>query len=146
MAARFLTIALIIAALIGYQVAQRAMPPGANPFAVVIIVYLLGIAACIVLAPVVGRPIGLYDAALVKQWPLWALAGSVVGSEVGFLLAYRAGWPLATATGITYTASMAALAVIGTTFFAEDVSPRRVAGLALAIAGVWLLVAAPRAP
>jgi drug/metabolite transporter (DMT)-like permease len=100
----------------------------------------------VLLAPGVGKPIGLEDAALLKQWPIWVLALSVVGIEIGYLLAYRAGWPLATTTGVTYTSTMVLLALIGATFFSESISLRRAAGLALAMGGVWLLVAPTRAP
>jgi multidrug transporter EmrE-like cation transporter len=41
---------------------------------------------------------------------------------------------------------MVLLAAIGATFFSEGISPRRAAGLALAMGGVWLLVAPVRAP
>jgi len=146
MTAKLLTVGLVVASLVGYQLAQRTMPTGANPFTVVAIAYFLGIIACVLLAPGVGKPIGLEDAALLKQWPIWVLAGSVVGIEIGYLLAYRAGWPLATTTGVTYTSTMLLLAVIGATFFSEGISPRRAAGLALAMGGVWLLIAPMRAP
>ena len=146
MTAKLLTIGLIVASLVGYQLAQRTMPAGANPFVVIAIAYFLGIIACALLAPGVGKPIGLADAALLRHWPVWVLAGSVVGIEVGYLLAYRAGWPLATTTGITYTASMVLLAIIGAACFSEGISPRRAAGVVLAIGGVWLLVAPTRTP
>jgi drug/metabolite transporter (DMT)-like permease len=146
MTAKLLTIGLIVASLVGYQLAQRTMPTGANPFIVIAIAYFLGIIACALLAPGVGKPIGLADAALLRHWPVWVLAGSVVGIEVGYLLAYRAGWPLATTTGITYTATMVLLAIIGAAYFSEGISPRRAAGVVLAIGGVWLLVAPTRTP
>ena len=137
-------IGLIIIAQVGYQLAQRAMPTNANPFTVVAIAYLLGIIACAALAPVVGRPIGLVDAGLLKHWPIWGLAASVVGIELGYLLAYRADWSLATTTGIGYTATMVLVAVIGAAFFSEGMSVRRAGGLVMAIGAVWLLVAPTR--
>ena len=141
---KLLPIGLIIASQVGYQLAQRAMPASANPFTVIAIAYLLGIIACAVLAPEVGRPIGLVDARLLKHWPIWALAVSVVGIELGYLLAYRAGWALATTTGMGYTATMVLVAVIGAICFSEGMSARRAAGLVLAIGAVWLLVAPAR--
>ena len=146
MIVKLLPIGLIVASLVGYQLAQRVMPTGANPFSIVAVVYFLGIIACALLAPRVGTPIGLADAALLRQWPVWVLAGSVVGMEVGYLLVYRVGWPIGTTTGITYTTTMVLLAVISATCFSEGISPRRAAGLALAIGGVWLLVAPTRTP
>src|ERR1022692_1015397 len=46
MTAKLLTIGLVVASLVGYQLAQRTMPTGANPFTVVAIAYFLGIIAC----------------------------------------------------------------------------------------------------
>jgi drug/metabolite transporter (DMT)-like permease len=146
MTTKLLTISLVFASLVGYQLAQRAMPTGTNPFTLVAMAYLLGMIACAILAPLFGKPIGFEVVGLFGKWQIWALAASVVGIEIGYLLAYRAGWPLATTTGITYTSTMVFLAVIGATFFDESLSLRRIAGLALAIASVWLLVAPSRAP
>lgn len=98
------------------------------------------------LAPRVCSPIGLADADLLRHWPIWALAASVVGIEIGYLLAYRAGWPLGTTTGITYTSTMVLLTVIGAAWFSEAMTMRRVAGIVLAIGGLWLLVTPPRTP
>jgi drug/metabolite transporter (DMT)-like permease len=146
MTLKLLPIGLIITSLVSYQLSQRMMPTGANPFTIVAIVYFSGIFACALLAPRVGTPIGLADVALLRHWPVWVLAGSVVGMEVGYLLVYRVGWPIGTTTGITYTATMVLLAVISATCFSEGISPRRTAGLALAIGGVWLLVTPARTP
>jgi drug/metabolite transporter (DMT)-like permease len=144
MNAKLFPIGLIIAAQVGYQLAQRAMPANTNPFTVIALAYLLGIMACALLAPGVGKPIELSDAGLLRHWPIWGLAASVVGIELGYLLAYRASWPLSTTTGIGYTATMVLVALIGATFFSEGISIRRAAGLLLAIGGVWLLVAPER--
>jgi len=146
MTAKLLTIGLVIASLVAYQLAQRTMPAGTNPFTIVAIAYFLGMIACVILAPRVGKPIGLDDVVLLKQWPIWVLAGSVVGIEIGYLLAYRAGWPLTITTGVTYTSTMVLLGLIGATFFAESISLRSAAGLVLATGGVWLLLAPTRVP
>jgi hypothetical protein len=61
MTVKLLTLGLIVASLVGYQLAQRTMPTGANPFTVIAIAYFLGIIACAFLAPRVGKPIGLAD-------------------------------------------------------------------------------------
>jgi drug/metabolite transporter (DMT)-like permease len=146
MTEKLMTMGLVVSSLVAYQLAQRSMPAGANPFTVVAIAYFLGIIACLILAPWFGKPIEVEDSALLKQLPIWALATSVVGIEIGYLLAYRAGWPIATATGVTYTSTMVLLAILGATFFSEALSVRRTTGLVLAMGGVWLLVAPPRAP
>jgi len=144
MNAKLLTILFASISVVGYQIVQRSMPTGSNPFTLVAIAYALGILFCALLAPIFGRPIGLEDAALLRQWQIWGLAVSIVCIEVGYLLTYRAGWSLATTTSVTYTSSMMVLAAIGAVFFSEDLSLRKVAGLALATIGLWMLVTPPR--
>jgi hypothetical protein len=46
MTLKLLPIGLIITSLVSYQLSQRMMPTGANPFTIVAIVYFLGIFAC----------------------------------------------------------------------------------------------------
>ena len=140
MAGKFLSITLVVVACVAYQLAQRSMSAAANPFAMVALVYALGILACFALAPLAGRPIGIADVQLLRDWPPWLLGASVVGIEIGYLLVYRAGWSLGASVGITYTLTIVTLAVIGAVFFAEQASPRRVAGLLFALAGLWMLI------
>jgi len=146
MTAKLLPIMLVVASCVSYQLAQRSMSVAANPFAVVALVYALGIVACFALAPLVARPIGIADVHLLRDWPPWLLAASVVGIEVGYLLVYRTGWSLGTTVGVTYTLTIVLVAVIGATFFAEVLSLRRVAGLLFALAGLWLLLAPSHVP
>jgi len=146
MTAKLLPIILVVASCVSYQLAQRAMSAAANPFAVVALVYALGIVACFALAPALVRPIGFADVHLLRDWPPWLLAASVVGIEVGYLLVYRTGWSLGTTVGVTYTLTIVLVAVIGATFFAEALSLRRIAGLFFALAGLWLLLAPNHVP
>ena len=137
---KLLTILLVIISGVVYQVAQRSVPSGANPFKVIAVVYLLGFIACAALAQIAGSPIGLSDVSLLKRLPVWLLVGSCAGCEVGYLLAYRVGWSLGNTACVSYTSTIIVLAVVGAAFYAEGISLRRAAGLALALLGLWLLV------
>src|SRR5580704_12847472 len=133
-------ILLVVVSSVAYQFAQRALSSAANVFSVFVLVYLLGLVLCLVLASLWGRPMGVTDLQLLKTWPTWILGASIVGIEVGYLLAYRAGWPVGTAVGVTYTLTIALLAVAGVVFLSEEMSLRRAAGLACSLAGLWLLL------
>lgn len=88
-----LSMALVVASLTLYQVAQRAMPPTANPFALLVLVYGVALALSalgLLLYPAKG---GLADLLREPSWAPWALGLAVVGIELGYLLVYRTGWP-----------------------------------------------------
>jgi len=135
------SIALVIASQVAYQLAVRAVPPSANPFGVLIVVYGLAMATCIVLSPLAGRPIALTDMRRLLSWPTWLLALAVVGIEIGYLLAYRNGWKLGVTFAVTSVATVTVLALIGAAWFGELLDGRRILGIALALAGGWLVVA-----
>jgi drug/metabolite transporter (DMT)-like permease len=144
MLARLGPILLVVLSSVAYQFAQRAVSSTANAFSIFVLVYLLGMVLCLVLAPLWGRPMALADLQLLKTWPAWVLGVSVVGIEVGYLLAYRAGWPVGTAVGVTYTLTIAVLALAGVMFLSEELSMRRVMGLCFSLAGLWLLLGQSR--
>jgi drug/metabolite transporter (DMT)-like permease len=113
------SIALVIASQVTYQLAVKAVPPGSNPFGVLIIVYGLAMVACIVLSPLAGRPLGVADFRRLLSWPACLLALAVVGIEIGYLLAYRSGWKLGNTYAVTSVATVAALALLGVIWFGE---------------------------
>ena len=59
--------------------------------------------------------------------------------ELGYLLAYRAGWPVSTASVITNGAVAMLLLPIGALFFSEAITLVRVGGVALCLTGLYLL-------
>jgi len=134
------SILLVIASQVVYQLAVKAVPRESNPFSVLIIVYGIAMLTCIALAPFAGKAVVIADAKRLFGWPSCLLALSVVGIEVGYLLAYRSGWTLGVTYAVTSVATVALLAVIGTAWFGELIDTRRVLGLALALLGGWLVV------
>jgi drug/metabolite transporter (DMT)-like permease len=58
---------------------------------------------------------------------------------MGYLLAYRAGWTLSTASVTANVALAVVLLGIGTVAFREPWSLSRVAGVGFCILGLWLV-------
>jgi multidrug transporter EmrE-like cation transporter len=97
--------------------------------------------ACIVLAPLAGKPIVVADVRRLVNWPVCLLALTVVGIEIGYLLAYRTGWTLGITFAVSSVAAVTLLAVLGVAWFGEHVDGKRILGIVLALAGSWLIVA-----
>lgn len=72
-----------------------------------------------------------------QNWVLAALIGlTAVGVELGFLYAYRTGWSIST-TSITIGAfTTTSLALVGTLWFKEQLTPLNIVGIVLCLAGV----------
>jgi multidrug transporter EmrE-like cation transporter len=97
--------------------------------------------ACIVFSPLAGRPLAVGDVRRLLTWPTGLLALAVVGIEIGYLLAYQSGWKIGVTFAVTSVATVTVLALVGAAWFAEHLDGRRVLGIALALAGRWLVIA-----
>ena len=136
-------IAITIIGQIAYHVGQKSVPKAASPFVVLAAAYAVGCALCLLLLPMTGRMPNLADLRLSAGWPTWLIAMSVVGIEIGYLLAYRAGWSMGTAYATSSTATVVALFMIGAALSGDAVGSRRIMGFSLACASLWLLNTGP---
>ncbi|KPV49395.1 hypothetical protein SE17_32865, partial [Kouleothrix aurantiaca] len=73
------------------------------------------------------------------NWAIAALALAVVGIELGFLLAYRAGWGISVAALVTNVAVTILLVPFGLALFAETLAWTQVAGIAICLLGLLLM-------
>src|SRR5262249_31555802 len=59
--------------------------------------------------------------------------------ELGYVLTYRAAWPVSVAAILVNSMVAVLLLVVGVAVFSERLSLARALGLALCLAGAWLL-------
>lgn len=122
-----------------YHVSQKAIPQTVHPFAAVIIAYAVGIALCA--AGMAFDPAGRSFFSSLKE-SNWAVVGVGIGAvviEVGFLLAYRAGWNINSASVVCNIAVALLLIPIGLLAFRESISARSAAGIGCCLIGLYLL-------
>ena len=74
------------------------------------------------------------------NWASVVVGVAIVGIELGFVVAYRAGWRISVASLIANVATALLLVAIGVVFFREHLSGRSVAGIALCILGLGLVM------
>jgi multidrug transporter EmrE-like cation transporter len=73
------------------------------------------------------------------NWASVGLGAVIVGLELGFLLAYRAGWNISVASLVANTTVALLLIPVGLLFFKEELSAVNILGIILAIAGLVLV-------
>ena len=129
---------LAIAGTVVYHLAQKSVPESAAPFAVIAMAYLVGFVCAAGAVVMSGVPIA--ETARVAWKPAVALGLGALIIEVGYLLAYRAGWPVSTVSLIAGVAVAAILLVVGLTVYREVLGPAQWAGLAFCVVGLALLL------
>ncbi len=131
---------LIVVGMIVYQVSQKSTDRDANPFIVVIMAYLIGILACIGGYFLIPKQ----DAALMPMMRtvIWSALGIGLGAaaiEIGFMLAYRAGWNLNILPLSVTVCGAVLLILIGMLAFRETLSTEKIIGILLCIGGLVLI-------
>ena len=79
-----------------YQLCAKSVPKGINPFASLIVTYLIGAAASLVLYFVLGSDGNLLKEYGKLNWAPFVLGIVIVGLEAGWIYAYKAGWQVST--------------------------------------------------
>jgi drug/metabolite transporter (DMT)-like permease len=130
---------LAVAGLATYHVAQKAVPAAAHPLALLAVAYAMAAAACVAMLPFFTPGQSLRSAFGTVPWTVVLIALGMLGLEIGYLLAYRAGWPLSLTAVAASTLVALVLVPVGAVFYREAITPARVAGIVLCLAGLALL-------
>ncbi len=73
------------------------------------------------------------------NWTAIALALAIIGLDLGFILLYRSGFEVSLGALVTQTAAAMLLVGIGLLVFREKLSLANGLGVALCLAGLWLV-------
>jgi len=135
----YVSLLIVVASTVVYHLTQKATPADAHPLLALAVTYAAATALCLVLLPFFPLRASLGESLRRLNWASIALAAAVTGIEVGFLLAYRAGWNISLAALIANTAVAAILAPVGLLVFAEQLTPIQIAGISACIVGLALI-------
>lgn len=131
-------VVLVIASAVVYHLAQKSLGAASSPWPVLALAYAVALGLTLVFALLSGDSLTCLPARPERTAALLIGLGAL-GVEAGFFFAYRAGWPLASASVIGNATVAVILATVGLLVFGEHLTLTRGAGLGLAITGAVLL-------
>lgn len=132
---------LIVGSNLVYHLASRGAAKAVNPFAALVVAYMIAAAVSLALFFATGRGAAPLAQLRAMNWANYALGLAIIGLEGGFLCLYRAGWNASVGPIVTYSAVSVLLLAVGAFFLGEHVGWRQVAGVALCLAGIALVTA-----
>jgi uncharacterized membrane protein len=132
--------ALTVAGMVLYHISQKSVPPGMNPFLVTILAYIVGIALCAICAFAYPGKKSIVENIKLSNWAVFTLGAAAALIELGFLLAYRAGWKISMAAVATNAAAAIMLVPIGILAFKDQLSWRNMIGLLFCIFGLAMIM------
>lgn len=132
-------VALVVISNTLYQVCAKSVPEGMNPLASLTVTYLIGAAVSCVMYYLLNRDANLFREIRLTNWASLLLGLVIVGLEVGFIYAFRAGWPVSMTQIITSTAVAVLLIFIGHLVYHEAITWDKIAGIIVCLAGLVLI-------
>lgn len=135
----YLPLLITVAGSTAYHVVQKYLPPNANPVLVLVVTYAVALVASLLLFLVWPLKESLQVEASRIGVPNVIMGLSIIGIEVGWVLAYRAGLNLNVGSLIGNLMVALVLLPIGVLFFREHLSLTNVAGVVLCIVGLVLI-------
>ena len=129
-------IALVIAANVVYQICAKSVPNEINPFASLIVTYLVGAGASTVLYFALGSGGNLVKEFGKLNWAPFVLGIVIVGLEAGWLYAYKAGWQVSKGFIVQSAFLAIVLLIVGFALYHEALTWNKLVGVAICLVGL----------
>lgn len=133
-----LPIAVAVFANVLYHIASKSIPAEQNAFMGLVVNYATALLASAILFLLTPHEKILVEAAR-SNWACILMGLSITGVEAAFVMIYRAGGELSTASLIVSILIALAMLIVGGVFYHEQITAQKIFGAALCIAGVIML-------
>jgi uncharacterized membrane protein len=130
---------LTVSGAVLYQISSKSVPRAVHPLVAIIAAYVTAIVLCLFATwkwPVTGS---VSDSLRHFNWGVAGIGLGAALIEVGFLFAYRAGWPLNIASIVVNVSAAVILLPLGLAMFGERISLAKGVGAAFCLVGLVLI-------
>ncbi|MFZ5807163.1 MAG: EamA family transporter [Verrucomicrobiota bacterium] len=135
----FLPLILGVLACVPYHICLKVMPQTVQPLVALAIAYTIAALSCILILTFGFQKIDWMQNIKDMKWLGIALGLAILGVELAFLLAYRAGWNV-NAASITFNALVGiTMVAVGYLFFREHLTWINVSGIAFCLIGIFFI-------
>lgn len=110
-----------------------------NPFASLIITYLVGAAVAFIMFLILGDSRDILTELKKANWTSFVLGIVLVGLEVGFIYAYKAGWKVSADQIVTSSILGVILIIVGYVGYKEAITWNKIVGVIVCLAGLGLI-------
>jgi hypothetical protein len=123
----YLPLLLVVGATTLYQISQKSVSPLVNPMLSVTVNYVTALVVSLLILPFYpGNSLRASWKNL--NWASVTVGVAIVGIELGFLVAYRAGWRISVASLIANVTTSLLLVALGLVFFPRTLERAKRAG------------------
>ncbi len=132
-------IALVVMSNVIYQICTKSVPDSMDPLASLTITYLVGALTCGVLYYALDRSGDLIREYGKISWAPVVLGFAVVGLEVGWIYAYKAGWQISRGFIVQSAFLAVVLLFVGRFLFQEALTWNKIIGAGFCLLGLVII-------
>ena len=132
-------IALVVLSNVVYHICEKSVPENVSPFASLAITYLIGAAVSVIMFFITEPKQSLVGEFAKVNWSSYVLGFVIVGLEVGFIYAYKAGWQVSTASIVQSSFLAIALIAVGALLYHETMTWNKLVGVGICLVGLIVI-------
>jgi drug/metabolite transporter (DMT)-like permease len=132
-------LALVVLSNVLYHSCAKSVPEELNPLASLTVTYAIGAMVSLVFFYLLNPNADIAAEYRKMNWAPIVLGLAVVGLEVGYIYAYKAGWPISTAQIVQAAVLAVLLLFVGKLFYNEGLTWNKVAGIIACLVGLGLI-------
>ena len=132
-------IALVVLSNTAYQVCSKSISPDIHPLAALVVTYLVGAVAAAVLYFVLTKGGNIMKEFSHLNWATVVLGIVIIGLEVGWIFAYRAGWQVSTAFIVQSAVLAVCLVAVGFALYQEPINASKIIGILICLVGLYFI-------
>ena len=132
-------VGLIVLSNIFYHICAKSSPDAVNPFATLIVTYLVGAVTALICFLTIGKGTSLSAEMKQLNWAPFVLGVAIVGLEVGFIYLYKAGWNVSTGQMVASTVLSICLIFVGWLLYREALTLSKLIGIAICLVGLYFI-------
>ncbi len=130
---------LVVLSNVFYQICAKSVPDKMNPFASLTITYVTGAIVSLIMYLALNKGGNIIHEYQKTNWAPFVLGFVIVGLEVGYIYAYKAGWPVSVAQIVQAAVLAVILIFIGYMLYKEAITWNKTAGIIVCLAGLGLI-------
>lgn len=135
----YFPIALIVVSNIFYHICAKSSPSRMDPFAMLVIAYILCAIISLVMYFITNQGGNLIREFSYTNWTVIVMGLAIVGLEAGNIFMYRVGWNINTGYLLHSAIFAVALLIAGYLIYKEAITVNKVLGVLACLAGIYFI-------
>ena len=132
-------ILLIILSNTIYNICTKSTPGNVNAFGALMITYITAAILTAIIFVFLVKPENVVSELGKINWTSVVLGMAIVGLELAYIFAYRAGWKVSSASLVANIGLAIVLIFVGALLYGENISLKQIIGIFVCCGGLFLI-------